>query len=86
MDPKVSEMKLVYETRDGQKYGGENAAEVCRAMRNDSSFTSDKSLEKFLMGAAERYSRYDNVIVRADTPENFLHDLEAANILKKVTS
>lgn len=76
--------KMMYVTRDGQKYGGDTAYQVVDAMRADSSFTNEKDLALYMKGAAARYKKYDEIVVRTDTPEHFIADLVKGGALKKV--
>lgn len=74
---------LKFITRDGHVYSGDTAFQVVDAMRADSVFTSEKSLDGYMRTAAERYKRFDEIIVRSDTPENFIADLVASGSLTK---
>jgi hypothetical protein len=76
--------KLMFETKDGERYAGDTAFQVVDAMRMASSFTEHKELAEFMRGAAKRWSEFENVIVRADSPENFVADLVAGGILKEI--
>lgn len=71
-------------TRDGVYYSGDTAFQVVDAMRMDSAMTEHKTIDGYLHAAAFRYSTTENVLVRADTPDHFIHDLEAAGIIRRV--
>ena len=76
---------MQYATRDGRKYSGDTAYQVVDAMRADSSFTEEKDLNQYMRGAAARYATFENVTPRSDSPENFLDDLVAANVLSRMS-
>jgi len=75
---------LSYVTLDGNVYSGDTPFQVVDAIRADSFMTEAKDLDTYMHGAALRFSVTNKVIIRVDSPENFLHDLEAGGILKRV--
>lgn len=66
---------------DGAIYAGRTCAEVVTRMREAGLFTVGKTDLEYMMFVSQRAEFLSNVAVRCDTADNFLHDLQATNLL-----
>jgi len=75
---------MVYVYRDGRRYTGDTALQVVSAIRSGNAFTEGETVKTYMRRAADRYARFGGSTVRADSPENFLADLEASGEVKRI--
>jgi hypothetical protein len=75
---------MTYVYRDGRRYSGDNALQVVSAIRSGNAFTAGETVKAYMRRAAARYARFSEITVRADSPENFLADLEASGEVKRL--
>lgn len=69
---------MKYITNEGEAIEGASPQEVVEALRDGSRFSSDETLDNFMMGFAYRHKTWSGIDVRWDTVENFIEDLTSA--------
>lgn len=70
-------------TIDKKQYEG-SPTDIVRAMRSENMFTESEPKHDYMREAAERASIFYGVMLRADTPDNFVADLVSAGIAEQV--
>jgi hypothetical protein len=68
-------------TPDGAMYAGRTDVDVVTRMRESGIFTTGKTDAEYMMFVSNRAKALDGAIVRHDTADHFLFDLQAAGFL-----
>jgi len=68
-------------TPDGKTFPGATALDVVCRMLEAGLFTAGKTPDEYMRGVSARARHLSGAVVRHDTPEHFLADMEAAGEL-----
>lgn len=72
---------VVIEGMDGSVYAGDTLLTVLEAMRATSWGEPAKDLDGYMRQVAARVYSWNKIVVRHDTPENFVQDLATAAVI-----
>jgi hypothetical protein len=72
--------KYFYPREDAAFYAA-SPIQVVEWFRNGARFCADETIPQYMEGCAEREKMYSGKVLRFDTPENFVDDLIAHQII-----
>lgn len=78
---KTSQTK--YQMRDGKVFTASSATDLVEQMRA-ASYQASKDVQEFMGNVSENSYYYNHSNIRTDSPENFVEDLIAGKLVRKV--